>query len=365
MPNRVLKESITTSETIDQLDDASEVLFYRLITKCDDFGRFDARLPVLLGQVYPLRIGEISAEEMERRLLNLAAAGLVILYLAEGKRYLQMVTWRKHQTVRASKSKYPEPPADAGNGIQSLATADACEQLQADESNCKQLQAIESNCEQDDISRSTAIESNCMQLKANVPARVPVPAPVPDYVPVPEGAPQAGADLTRGGMLSSDLSPTRYPLTHQVACWMVDDFGGSPFPLTTPSTEYRICERELGKLAGALQRAGITTGPIPWLQTRCLKPDIDAGLRNRGAGMLASLKTAIKYAVEDAEKQAAKASANAPAPASSPPPREQPTPEEEERINRDMAMIEKKKAYVREHGRLPRNRAELQEDTHV
>ena len=362
MPNRVLKESITTSETIDQLDDASEVLFYRLITKCDDFGRFDARLPVLLGQVYPLRVGAISAEEMERRLQNLAEAGLITLYVAEGKRFLQMVTWRKHQSVRASKSKYPEPPADESTSMQLLATAVARKQLQADENNCEQLHAIESKCEQDDISRSTAIESNCMQLKANVPARVPDPAPdyAPDYVPVPEG------DPTRGGMISSDLSPARYPLTHQVVCWVVDDFGGSPFPLATPSTEYRICERELGKLADALQRAGITTGPIPWLQTRCLKPDIDAGLRNRGAGMLASLKTAIKYAVEDAEKQAAKARATAPSPASSPPtPHEKPTPEEEERINRDMAMIEKKKAYVREHGRLPRTRAELQEDTNV
>ena len=43
MPNRILKESICRSEEIDSLSWFEEVLFYRLIVICDDFGRYDGR----------------------------------------------------------------------------------------------------------------------------------------------------------------------------------------------------------------------------------------------------------------------------------------------------------------------------------
>jgi len=342
MPNRVLKESITTSETIDHLDDASEVLFYRLITKCDDFGRFDARMPILLAQVYPLRVGMISAEEMERRLQNLASAGLITLYTVDGKRYLQMVTWRKHQSVRASKSKYPDPAESETSGEQPGEPIPNCEQSQA-------------------------IESNCMQLKANVPARVPVPAPVPDYVPVPENARDAVADPTRSGMLSSDLSATRYPLTHQVACWLIDDYRESPFPLDTRSEIYRDMERQLAKLKGYQSRAFPEETLISYLQTRCLRTDISAGLR--GGTMLSSLTQAVRYAVEDAARAVAKLKtgshpAESPTPPARPGPQEL-TEEERARQQRDAEMIEKKRAYVRTHGRLPRGRTTGQEGSHV
>ena len=43
MPNRIIKESICRSEEIDSLSWFEEVLFYRLIVTCDDFGRYDGR----------------------------------------------------------------------------------------------------------------------------------------------------------------------------------------------------------------------------------------------------------------------------------------------------------------------------------
>lgn len=43
MPNRILKESVCTSDTIAKLTWFEEVLFYRLIVNCDDYGRFDGR----------------------------------------------------------------------------------------------------------------------------------------------------------------------------------------------------------------------------------------------------------------------------------------------------------------------------------
>lgn len=42
MPNRIIKESICVSESIDSLSWFDEVFFYRLIVNCDDYGRLDA-----------------------------------------------------------------------------------------------------------------------------------------------------------------------------------------------------------------------------------------------------------------------------------------------------------------------------------
>lgn len=47
MPNRIIKESICVSDSIDSLSWFEEVLFYRLIVVCDDYGRFDGRIPII------------------------------------------------------------------------------------------------------------------------------------------------------------------------------------------------------------------------------------------------------------------------------------------------------------------------------
>ena len=146
MPNRIIKESICTSDTIDSLSMFEEVVFYRLIVNCDDFGRFDARPKVLSSKLFPLK--DISVEQMQGALDALCAAGLIIVYVVNGRPYLQMNTWHKHQSQRATKSKYPSPdesdsPASENNS-QELASncmqmISSEEQPQADESNCKQM----------------------------------------------------------------------------------------------------------------------------------------------------------------------------------------------------------------------------------
>ena len=107
MPNRILKESICTSEEIDALTWFEEVLFYRLMVKCDDYGRFDGREKIIKGMCFPLK--DITARDIEKALNKLSAAGLVIRYTVSGKPYLQLTTWEKHQRVRNSVGKYPSP----------------------------------------------------------------------------------------------------------------------------------------------------------------------------------------------------------------------------------------------------------------
>lgn len=130
MPNRILKESICRSDTIDQLTWFEEVLFYRLIVSCDDYGRFDGRPAIIRGTCFPLK--DITNKTIADALQKLTSVGLVREYYVQGRPYLHMVTWGDHQQVRAKKSKYP---AEESN----------CENLQSSDINCNQMIADDCN----------------------------------------------------------------------------------------------------------------------------------------------------------------------------------------------------------------------------
>lgn len=105
MPNRILKESICRSEEIDSLSWFEEVLFYRLIVTCDDYGRYDGRAKVIKGTCFPLK--DITEKDIDKALSKLSAVGLVKIYEIQEKPYLQLITWGEHQRIRNQKSKYP------------------------------------------------------------------------------------------------------------------------------------------------------------------------------------------------------------------------------------------------------------------
>lgn len=109
MPNRILKESICTSDQIDALTWFDEVVWYRLIVNCDDYGRMDGRPAVLKSRLFPLK-GNVTDKSVMESIHHLATAGLVMPYKSDGKPHLQIATWDKHQQVRAKRSKYPAPP---------------------------------------------------------------------------------------------------------------------------------------------------------------------------------------------------------------------------------------------------------------
>lgn len=126
MPNRILKESICTSDSIDQLSAFEETVFYRLIVSCDDYGRFDGRPKIIASKLFPLK--DIRTAQIESALRALTSAELVTLYEVDGKPFLQMKTWDRHQQVRAKKSKYPSPESGtkAPDNICNQLIADAC-----------------------------------------------------------------------------------------------------------------------------------------------------------------------------------------------------------------------------------------------
>lgn len=108
---------------MDALSWFEEVFFYRLVVNCDDYGRMDARPAILRARLFPLKT--VTDKQMEQALQSLRSAGIIDLYFVDGKPYLQMRTWEKHQQIRSKKSKYPSPDT----------------RLQADDIKCNQVQS--------------------------------------------------------------------------------------------------------------------------------------------------------------------------------------------------------------------------------
>lgn len=108
MPDRIIKESSCTSDTLNGLSDFEERFWWRLVVNCDDYGRFDARPAVLKSRLFPLMDGKTN-KNMADALRKLASVGLVKIYEVDGRPFLQVVKWDKHQRIRAKRSKYPSP----------------------------------------------------------------------------------------------------------------------------------------------------------------------------------------------------------------------------------------------------------------
>lgn len=108
MPNRLLREGIVTSDRINSLTAEEEVMFYRLLVVCDDFGRTDGRIPILRAQCFPLREG-VTAAKLESWLSALVGSGLIVRYEKEGKPYIAVNKWEQRQR---SRPKFPGPEDD-------------------------------------------------------------------------------------------------------------------------------------------------------------------------------------------------------------------------------------------------------------
>lgn len=174
MPNRIIKESICTSENIDQLTEFQEIFFYRLMVNCDDFGRFDARPKLLSSRLFPLR--DISTDTIIETLDALQDADLIIVYSVNGHPYLQMKTWEKHQQGRATKSKYPSfeesIPHEADINCNQLQSIDInCNQKQSDDSKCHRIRNRIRNTLSDNRNRNTREDDDGDQMVSDSEAR--------------------------------------------------------------------------------------------------------------------------------------------------------------------------------------------------
>ena len=115
MPNRYVRESAIESERVNNLSWHGEVFFRRLINRVDDFGRFTASIPLLRASLFPLQLDRVSEKDVQKLLNESEENGLLATYEVEGKRYLSLAKWEQG---RAKASKYPQPPANIDERLQ-------------------------------------------------------------------------------------------------------------------------------------------------------------------------------------------------------------------------------------------------------
>jgi uncharacterized phage protein (TIGR02220 family) len=128
MPNRIVREGIITSESVNTLAWPEEVFYRRLHSVVDDYGRFHANLSLIRAACYPLRLNDVSDQDVGKWLAVCATKGLVRVYEVEGKRFLEVAKFA--QQVRAKASKFPQPPDDcAADATQTTSTSTASAHL--------------------------------------------------------------------------------------------------------------------------------------------------------------------------------------------------------------------------------------------
>lgn len=121
MPNRIIKDSIRTSKSVNQLTDFQFRLWVYLITYVDDYGRGSADPELLKGFVFPRR-KNITESTIEKELAALATSGLINLYKVDGESYFCFPKWSDHQRIQTKKSKYPSPENSGENFIPQKST---------------------------------------------------------------------------------------------------------------------------------------------------------------------------------------------------------------------------------------------------
>ena len=107
---RMLKKKISKSRKLAALPSDSDRLFYTwLIPHLDIEGRILADADTLKGDIVP-RLKDWSADKVEQTLQTLAKGELIILYNANGDRYLELLRFADEQSLRKDREKASEIP---------------------------------------------------------------------------------------------------------------------------------------------------------------------------------------------------------------------------------------------------------------
>lgn len=110
---REVKPEFFLDEQLAEVCHAARLLFIGLWTLCDREGRLEDRPARIKAQVFPY-----GTEDAETLLAELARGGFVIRYTVEGRAYLQVRSFVKHQRPhpKETASKFPPCPAMEENG---------------------------------------------------------------------------------------------------------------------------------------------------------------------------------------------------------------------------------------------------------
>ncbi len=129
MPNRILRESILTSERVDDLDAEGERFYRRLMSVVDDYACFDGRPQVIRAACFSLKLATITDDQIVWWMAACVCAGLIHFYQIDGKPYVKIYNLGE---PRAKRSKWPQP-------LVNKQPARTCEHMKTYENICTAL----------------------------------------------------------------------------------------------------------------------------------------------------------------------------------------------------------------------------------
>ena len=106
---RMISKSISISERVNSMSLFARLLYTWMIPHTDDFGRMTGSPMKVKALVVPM--ADETKEDVERALTEMVEQDLIDWYVVDGKKYIQIKNFDKHQTGlnKRTKSKYPDP----------------------------------------------------------------------------------------------------------------------------------------------------------------------------------------------------------------------------------------------------------------
>lgn len=105
---RLIDSSIWQDDWFGSIGCLQRLMWIGLFTAADDQGRMLDNPAIIIANVFPY--DKITTDQIETSLAEMASAGKIIRYTANGKRLLQIANWWKYQAPAwATASKFPAP----------------------------------------------------------------------------------------------------------------------------------------------------------------------------------------------------------------------------------------------------------------
>ena len=102
-----IPDNVCEDRALDMQPESSQVLYFRLLAKCDDAGRYHASPRVLLGHLFP-HAEHVSVKDIQERLLRLVESGILCVYVDEaGDDCLQITDYLP--SAKSVKPKFDAP----------------------------------------------------------------------------------------------------------------------------------------------------------------------------------------------------------------------------------------------------------------
>src|SRR5690348_11915202 len=107
---RSIKPEFWTSEQVMSCKALTRLLFIGMWNFADDYGRMPYAPATIKAQILPN--DPIEIQTIKDMLAELSSIGLILLYAANGREYIEITGWSHQKIDKPHKPKYPGPVAD-------------------------------------------------------------------------------------------------------------------------------------------------------------------------------------------------------------------------------------------------------------